>query len=139
MLLDRPYRRIYWGLAWSPDGAWICFKGMLPDGSLQIAAVSIDGEKRGFKIVLPSSAMPEIGNSNCTMTWGGTGSQIMISMKTKSDRRSQFYVFDFSSDQPPELLAGFPADWTSADAAWSPDGEKMAFSATPSENPDKSK
>ncbi len=43
LLLDRAYQRIYWGLAWSPDGAWIAFKGFLPEGGAEFAAVSAAG------------------------------------------------------------------------------------------------
>jgi Tol biopolymer transport system component len=138
MLLDRPYRGINWGLAWSPDGAWIAFKGSLPNGSPEIAAVSVEGEEKGFKVILPSSAIPEINNCNCTMTWGGTGNQIIISMQTENDRQWQFHVFDFTGEKPPELLTGFPTHWRSLDPAWSCDGKKIAFSAVPAENPKKS-
>jgi Tol biopolymer transport system component len=130
-LLERPYRQIYWGPAWSPDGAWICFKGVRPDGRPEVAAVSIDGEKKGFKIVLPDSATPEVDNCNRSLTWGGPSSQIIIAMRTKNDRVSQFYAYDFAGGQPPRLLPGFPTDWASGDATWSCDGKKVAFSARP--------
>ena len=131
MLLDKKYRQIYWGLTWSPDGQWVCFKGVLSDGTPEIAAVSVKGEKKGFKVLLPSSALSEIGSTNCTMAWGGTGSQILVSLRKKTGSKQQLYVLDFTDAKPPELYPGFPADWASHDPAWSPDGKKIVLSACP--------
>jgi hypothetical protein len=128
----KPYSGIYWGLAWSPDGTWICFKGILPGGGSEIAAVSVEGEKKGFKVLLPSSA-PEIGNANSTTAWGGTGSQILVSMQRKADPARQLYVFDSSGARPPQLFPKFPAEWSSGDMAWSPDGKKVVLTAFPAE------
>ena len=36
-------------MRWSPDGKWICFRGELPDGGLELAAVHTEGEKKGLK------------------------------------------------------------------------------------------
>lgn len=130
-LLDKAYRQIYWGITWSPDGQWICFKGVLPDGNPEIAAVSVEGEKKGFKIILPSSARPEIENSNCTMAWGGPNNWILVSMQKKTDKFPQLYAFDFSHDNPPRLFPGFPADCASYNPAWSPDGKNIVLSACP--------
>jgi len=129
-LLERHYRRIYWNPAWSPDGAWICFKAIRPDGRPEIAAVSVDGEKKGFKIILPESATPEVDNATSMLSWGGTGSQILICMQTARDRASQIYVFDFTGKRPPSLLPGVPADWSISGAAWSCDGKRVAFTAS---------
>lgn len=128
---DKNYKQIYEGFTWSPDGRWICFKGDLPEGGSEIAAVSADGEKNGFKVLLPSSAKPESQNVSKTMSWGGTGSQILLTMQRKTDRVLQMYVLDFSGQQPPQLFPKFPADWTSDDAAWSPDGKQVVFTAVP--------
>ena len=131
MLLDKPYRQIYWGITWSPDGQWICFKGVLPDGKPEIAAVSVEGEKKGFKIILPSSAKPEVDNSNCTMAWGGPNDWILVCMQKKTDKIPRLYAFDFSDDNPPRLFPGFPTDCASYNPAWSPDGKEIVLSARP--------
>lgn len=133
-LLDRPYGRIQEGFTWSPDGKWICFKGDLPGGGSEVATVSVEGEKQGFKVVLPSSAQPESGNVSKTMAWGGKGNQILVTMQTKTDRMLQLYLLDPAGAEPPRLFPGFPKDWLSDDMAWSPDGKKVVFSARPSIN-----
>jgi Tol biopolymer transport system component len=127
----KAYRQIYWGLTWSPDGKWICFKGILPDGGREIAAVSVEGQEKGFKVLLPSSATPEVGNSSCTMAWGGTGNQILVAMQRKTDRALRLYVFDFTGAQPPQQLAKFPANWVTGNMAWSPDGKRIVFCGHP--------
>ena len=48
-LLDKEYSGIYWGVAWSPDGRWICFQGTLPGGGSELALVDAQGQAKGFK------------------------------------------------------------------------------------------
>ena len=55
-LLEKDYRQVYWGLSWSPDGEWVCFKGDLPDGGSEIAVVNAQGQAKGFKVLLPNCA-----------------------------------------------------------------------------------
>lgn len=127
----KSYRQIYWGLTWSPDGKWVCFKADLPGGGSEIAAVRVDGEKEESKVLLPSSATPEVDNAETAIAWGGPDNQILISMQTKTDRARQIYLFDFAGDKPPKLFPGQPADFACGDMAWSPDGKKVVFSAYP--------
>jgi uncharacterized protein (TIGR03067 family) len=130
-LLEKNYKQVFEGFTWSPDGKWICFKGTLPDGGSEVAAVSAEGEKKGFKVLLPSSSRPESDNVSKTMTWGGTGSQIIVTMQSSSDRMLRLYVLSFDGGAP-KLLPGIPDNWMADDAAWSPDGKKVTFSAHPS-------
>jgi Tol biopolymer transport system component len=127
-LLEKTYRQVCEGFTWSPDGKWICFKGDLPEGGSEVAAVSVEGEKQGFKVLLPKSAQPESGNVSKTMAWGPKN-QILVTMQTKADRRLQFYLLDSAGAETPRRFPGFSADWTSDDMAWSPDGKKVVFTA----------
>ena len=127
-LEHKAYSQIYWGITWSPDGDWICFKGVLPDGGNEIAAISVKGEKEGFKVLLPSSAKPEVGNSCMTVSWGG-GKQVLVCMQKKSDRTRQLYVVDAAGVKPPRLFSNFPASWVCDNVAWSCDGKKVVMSA----------
>jgi len=129
-LLERNYQQIYHQLTWSPDGAWLCFKGILPDGSAELAAVSAAGEKQGFKILVPASAMLD---SVTGLAWGGSGSQIVFTGQPKGSSISRMYVVDFRDGKPPRLFPGVPGDWNIGTSVWSPDGKKIAFTAIPSE------
>jgi uncharacterized protein (TIGR03067 family) len=135
-LEHKAYQQIYWGIAWSPDGDSIAFKGILSDGGNEIAAISAKGENEGLKVLLPKSAKPEIDNSSMTLSWGG-GKQILACMQKKSDRRRVLYIFDAAGDKPPRLFPNFPASWTSDNAAWSFDGKQVVMSAHAVEPPAK--
>ncbi len=125
-LEHKSYQQIYWGITWSPDGTWICFKGVLPGGGEEIAALSVEGAKKGFKVLLPSSALPEVGNADNTMSWGGGGGQILVRMQRKSDRQPQLYLLDPMGIKPPQLFPNFPAGWLIGhNPAWSWDGKKV--------------
>lgn len=71
----KQYSCIYWGLTWSPDSKWICFKANQRDGGCEIAAISAEGENRGFKVLVPKSDFAKIGSCDHIMSWGGTGEQ----------------------------------------------------------------
>ena len=134
-LLERRYQIIYWGLNWSPDGNWICFKARLPDGGYEIAAVHVQGESKGFQVILPHTATPEVDNACSAVAWGGDGKQILISMKRESDRMPQLYAFRFGSDDSARLFPGFPAPVASDDMAWSSDGKRVALTIAPTSQP----
>jgi Tol biopolymer transport system component len=127
--LENAYSQITWGHTWSPDGKWLCFKGDLIGGGSEIAAVSTEEDKKGFKVIVPSTTQPEIDNADATIGWGGPGDEILISTKTKTDRLPRLYLLDFAGKKPPKLLPGIPADWSSVGPAWLPGSKKMVFSA----------
>jgi uncharacterized protein (TIGR03067 family) len=127
-LVHKAYGQIYWGITWSSNGDSICFKGVLPDGGNEIAALSAKGEKEGFKVLLPSSAKPEAGNSSSTLSWG-SDKQILVCMQKKSDRGRRLYVIDAAAVKPPRLFSNFPASWVCDNVAWSCDGKKVVMTA----------
>jgi TolB protein len=131
-LLDKSYGQIFWGMNWSPDGTCICFKGALPGGGFEIAAVAAQGAKEGFKVILPGSALPEVENASSTIAWGGPENRIVLSMRRKGDEGKRLYLFDFTDQRPPELFPGYPTDWGTANTGWSPDGKRIVFSVRPS-------
>ncbi len=127
------YREIFWGAAWSPDGKWICCKGQLPEGGIEVAALSAEGEAKGFRVLLPSSAQPEVGDSDLGVSWGGDGKQILIVMKKADDLARRLYILDSDGVRPPRPFANFPPGWTCNNPSWSPDGKKIVMSAFPAE------
>ena len=133
--LEKTYQQIYWGLTWSGDGKWVCFKGDLTDGGSEIAAVSAEEGKREFKVVLPSTAQPEIDNADATIGWGATDDPIVISTQGKTNGKPRLYFYDFAGARPPKAVPGIPADWYSFGPATSADGKKVVFAAVPPMRP----
>jgi TolB protein len=127
--LEKSYSQIIWGHTWSADGKWLCFKGNMTDGGCEIAAVSAEEGKKRLKVIVPSTAQPEIDNADATIAWGGAGNRILVATQAKNDRVSRLYFFEFAGGKPPKLLPGIPADWQAFGPAWSSDGKKIVFSA----------
>jgi hypothetical protein len=127
------YHEIYYGATWSPDGKWLCMKGLLPDGNIEISAMCAEGEEKGFRVLLPSSAQPEVLNSYVGVSWGGDGKQILIDMQKTGDRGRQLYVLDSEGARPPRLFPNFPPGWTCNNPCWSADGKKIVMSVDPVE------
>ncbi len=127
LLLERGYASIRFGFSWSPDGEWLCFKGWLPEGGAEIAAVRAAGEKKGFKVILTKSAMEGMTNAGEPLAWGGNGNQILLSIRPRNSDISRLYVVDFKDGQPPRLFPGVPGNFALDDMAWSPDGKKVVF------------
>jgi uncharacterized protein (TIGR03067 family) len=137
--LEKTYRQIIWGLTWSPDGKWVCFKGDLTDGGSEIAAVSAEEGKKGFKVVLPSDAKPEIDKADATIGWGGAENQIVLSTQSKTDGKPRLYFYDFAGVAAPKPVPGIPADWYSFGPAASADGKVVVFAAVPPMQPEPQK
>jgi uncharacterized protein (TIGR03067 family) len=133
-LLDKDYRQIYWGMAWSPDGQWIAFKGITPDGKAELAAVHVDGQSKGFKILLPK-AMPDVKDILWASAWGGDGKRLIASLVGPKGGPRQLYFLDFAEKEPPQLVPGQDPTWANSEMAWSADGKKLAFRAMPPKSP----
>jgi TolB protein len=139
LALGKTYSQIVWGHTWSPDGKWICFKGNLSDGGCEIAAVATGEGKRDFKVIVPSTAQPDVENADATIGWGGTGDRILLATQRKDDPGSRLYFFDVAGKKPPQLLPKVPGNWQATSPAWSADGKKVAFAAVSTPAPPPSK
>lgn len=128
-LLDKTYRQIYWGMAWSPDGQWIAFKGITPENQAELAAVHVEGQAKGFKILLPK-AMPEVKDILWASSWGGDGKRLIASLVGPKGGPRQLYFLDFAEKEPPQLVPGQDPAWANSETAWSADGKKLAFRAS---------
>jgi len=122
-------------MRWSPDGKWICFRGELPDGGLELAAVHTEGEKKGLKILWSSSTSAERNRgffSNAA--WNATSEEILARARMPADPILRLYVFDISGDKPPRPLlkqGALPAEAL----AYSPDGTRIACCGQRSSKP----
>ncbi len=127
-LLTRAYRQVYWGLMWSPDGQWIAFKADTADGKPELAAVHVEGEAKGFKVLLPK-AMPESdGRFTSHIAWGGNGKRVLVGLCAPTRQWGhKMYFLDFAQKDSPQLVPGPYPDGYLTGICLSPDGKKILF------------
>ncbi|MBI3861585.1 MAG: PD40 domain-containing protein [Planctomycetia bacterium] len=126
LLLDEqqsPYKNVFWSMAWSPDGRRIAFKGLTTNDKYEVGFVDARGETLGRIHRIEGEVM-------ATFAWSPDGSRVLF-CKPSPQRgyRSQMYLLDPDSNDPPQLLAGQDPRLHYVDVAWSPDGKKIVASA----------
>jgi len=130
-LLEKKYNQIYWGFCWSPDAKWICFKGDVENGGSEVALVSAEGQAKGFKVLLPSETIPNVGNIQSTFSWTPDGKKIIISTIRDGNGNWQLYFLDPESKTLLEKLAGQNPNNSNYFSSWSPDGKKVVIAFWP--------
>jgi uncharacterized protein (TIGR03067 family) len=129
-LLTKAYQQVYWGMTWSPDGQWIAFRGVTPDGKAELAAVHVDGQEKGFKVLLPK-AMPGVRSIHFTVAWAGDGQRVLAVLSGPNGGPNQLYFLDFTEKAPPQLVPGQDPQCSYSTAAWSLDGKKLLLCVNP--------
>jgi uncharacterized protein (TIGR03067 family) len=131
ILLEKEYSQVLWGLSWSPDGQWICFKGNLPDGSSEVAIVHADGQAKGFKVLLPNKAISGVKEFSGYFSWSPDGKRVIVPMLMEGDANLQLFLLDPEGKTPPQKLAGQDPSVRNYGSSWSPDGKKIVISFWP--------
>jgi uncharacterized protein (TIGR03067 family) len=127
-LLDADWQEILWGFDWSPDGLWICFKGTTPEGQNKVAIVHREGQKMGFRVLLPSDDAPDIDDFTCHFAWEPTGDKrILASLTTKQNRNFQLFLLDPQGKEPPMRLPEQDPSRSWSNGTWSPDGKRIIY------------
>jgi Tol biopolymer transport system component len=133
-LLEKQYES-FRQMRWSPDGKWICFRGELPDGGLELAAVRAEGEKKGLKILWSSSTSAERNRGGWSSpAWSPTSKEILASARMPADSMPRLYLFDLSGDKPPRPLLNH-GTLAAEGLAYSPDGTRLACCGQRSSKP----
>ncbi len=127
LLSMQGYGTIYWNLGWSPDGKFLCFIGLRPDGTKEVARVSAEGDRAGFKVLLPSRNARGFESICAIVSWGGTGRQILTAMQGPEDRYRRLYVLDAEGEKAAELFPGQDPAHDVGAMAWSRDGKRVAL------------
>lgn len=128
VLKREEFQTVYWNLVWSPDGKWICFKGVRPDGTQEIVTVNAQGEDHGFN-VLVSTKDEDIKGINPIVAWGGDPGVILVPLRVGDSKFWQIYLVDPKGEKPLKRLPGQHADVPCAEMAMSPDGKQVVYAA----------
>ncbi|MBN1910382.1 MAG: PD40 domain-containing protein [Pirellulales bacterium] len=127
-LLDPPYKSNHFGMNWSPDGKWICFKGMRGDEDYDLTLVHVEGQKKGFRKLLSyDSSKPDQTDFGKNYPWTKDGKQMLVSLLPPGEKHMQLYLFDVEGKAKPKRL-----DWQRNDCLyqspdWSPDFSKIVY------------
>lgn len=119
--------------AWSPDGKQILFQRFEANGTYDgVMLVGLDGT--GLKVVLP----PSVSANCCSFSWSAARNEILFTRHVTPDVHSSIWAMRPDGtglrqiDVQPANTCGGPNSDPSAQgcpqAAWSPDGKKIAFS-----------
>ncbi len=128
-LLEERYRQVYWGMAWSPDGRWIAFKGVTPEKA-ELAVVSAEGQKEGFR-VLVSGGTGEVRDIVDNVSWSPDGKQVLTALITQGNPLAQLHAVDLEGKAPPKPLPKQDKGRSQSSMAWSFDGKQILVTCTP--------
>jgi len=127
-LLEKQYEMIYWGQSYSPDGNWICFKGTLPDGKVEMAVVHIGGQAHGFKVLVDRDT-PHVKQVDNFFSWQPDSKHVIATMQTDEDVNGQLYLIDIDNPATRRKIAGQDPARRNYVPACSSDGRRILYAS----------
>lgn len=129
-VLDDGYRQVYWGMAWSPDGRWIAFKGVTQKNQFELVVVSADGQKKDLR-VLATQGMGGVKRIMENVSWSPDSKQVFTGLVVEGNAATQLFAVDIDGKSPPKLLPKQAKDQSCRAVACSPDGKHILVSTRP--------
>lgn len=129
-MLDDGYRQVYWGMAWSPDGRWIAFKGVTQKNQFELVVVSADGQKKDLR-VLATQGMGGVKRIMENVSWSPDSKQVFTGLVVEGNAATQLFAVDIDGKSPPKLLPKQAKDQSCRAVACSPDGKHILVSTRP--------
>ncbi len=118
------YRQTWENMKWSPDSKRICFKGLKPIATEEIATLIVDPEKAAPN--QPRLKVHHSGKSISThCAWHPNGNRIVFGMHCPERNVIQLYEFNPNTDDPVQLVKGQDPKTPNACAVWTPDGKRL--------------
>jgi TolB protein len=114
-----PYAAVHWNFSWSPDSQRIAFRGKSREGKEEVAIVDARGSSHGLTTRLTNVSWN-------WLAWSPDGSKILTTLSA-AKKAPQIVSFKPEGNDPPQPLAGQNAEAGNVNAAWSPDGKKLAL------------
>jgi Tol biopolymer transport system component len=103
---------------WSPDGTWIAFSGVHPDGSEAIYTIHPDG-----------TGLSDLGSTNGSAEcaeWSPDSTRIMFCSHLPGSNNFDVWVMNADGSHKTQMTTTPGRDYP---GAWSPDGTQIAFSS----------
>ena len=118
-VVERGYERLFRKLEWSPDGRRIAFVGHKPDGSEEIATVTIDEQKPNVQHVYANHTLEG------SLAWHPSGDRLVFPMRNKANSLIQLFEIDPAGKTEPTLVKGQDPATEIRAACWTPDGKQL--------------
>ncbi len=118
-VVGRGYERLYRKLEWSPDGRRIAFVGHKPDGSEEIATVTLDEKEPKVQHVYSNHTIEG------SLAWHPSGDRIVFPMRNKENSLIQLFEIDPAGKSEPKLVKGQDPATEIRAACWTPDGKQL--------------
>ena len=116
------------GYGVSPDGLRLCFgagENPFADEKGSIGVMQLDEKtKRASLRWLVDSGI------GYHASWAPDGRRFAYAWRPSKKDKTQIYVIDVDSDEPPKLLPGLDTSRHNVNPDWSPDGETIVFSSS---------
>lgn len=116
----RTYEQLFWNMAWSPDSRQLCFKGVKPDGTQEVATMSVIDKNPMIKV--HHSGKQHV---NADFAWHPKGDRIIYAMLCEERSVMQLYEFNPHQNDPPKLVEGQDKTRNNTDVCWTPDGKQL--------------
>jgi Tol biopolymer transport system component len=121
-------QQIHAGFQWSPDGKSLALVAMVPPMRRQLIFLQEPGETQKVVVRVDGRDHRALGTH---VAWSSDSKRLLVEYLGGGGDTTprQLYIFDATSNGPPELLLGQDPERYSGDMTWSPDGKKIVFAS----------